>query len=598
MTVVTTLALVALFHWVDAHEIWHTWIDAEADRIVDELPFAMAAACLAFAWFAYRRWQEQRASCLEAEALNRSLAEEATSRTHTKEALLESEARLKDFAEVSSDWFWEMDADLRFNAISGHYEEVTGISFADAVGKRRDEFASDRTDNEKWRAHLSDLEARRSFRNFEYEVVRRDNKIVYLTVSGMPVFDQAGVFKGYRGTGRDISQRKRAEARLRDSEERYRTLYNKTPVMLHSIDAEGRLLSVSDYWLRHLGYRREEVLGRKSTDFLTEASSRYAAEVIIPRFLKQGYCEGIEYQYVKKSGEVIDVLLSATTETAADGSILRSLAVLIDVTELKRSKAALESAKEEAEQANRAKTAFLANMSHELRTPLNAIIGFAEILRDQRFGPIGDPRYADFADEIDRAGQQLMTLITDLLDIAKIEAGKAELRQEAVEPEQIARACVAMVRGRAQAAQLTIEVELPPELPLIWVDSGKIKQILLNLLSNSLKFTDAGGRVTLTVDVTPEQELRLTVSDTGIGMSPEEIPLALERFGQIERHKQRGHDGSGLGLHLVKSLSELHGGSLEIESEPGRGTTASLILPAWRIQSRPEEESPTLNLAG
>ena len=216
---------------------------------------------------------------------------------------------------------------------------------------------------------------------FEARGIRRDGSIFYKQVLMVKADVNIAGFEGHYCFFKDISERKQAEEALRKSEERYRSLYENTPVMLHSIDPQGRLISVSNYWLKKLGYDRSEVIGRKSIEFLTEESRRYAQEVILPEFFFMGSCLEIPYQFVCKSGKIIDVLLSAIVEKDQSGQVICSLAVLIDVTERKQAEIALQQAKEAAEVANQAKSQFLANMSHELRTPLNGILGYTQILQ-------------------------------------------------------------------------------------------------------------------------------------------------------------------------------------------------------------------------
>jgi len=258
------------------------------------------------------------------------------------------------------------------------------------------------------------------------------------------------------------------------------------------------------------------------------------------------------------------------------------LATYLDITERKRVEADLRRAKEEAELASRTKTEFLANMSHELRTPLNAIIGFAEIMYGEVFGALGDARYGEYAADIRDSGQHLLNLINDLLDVSKIEFGKVELTEETVDLATIIDSCMRLMRDRADQAGLDLTAHTSSDLPYLHADARRLKQILLNLMSNAVKFTPAGGRVTVRATV-DEDGIKIAVSDTGIGIAPHDLEKALRPFGQIDSRMTRKYQGSGLGLPLTKSMIELHGGSLRLESAVGRGSTATLSLPAARL---------------
>jgi two-component system cell cycle sensor histidine kinase PleC len=231
---------------------------------------------------------------------------------------------------------------------------------------------------------------------------------------------------------------------------------------------------------------------------------------------------------------------------------------------------------------SKAKGDFLALMSHELRTPLNAIIGFSEVQSSELFGPLGHARYKEYAHDIHGAGKHLLALINDILDLSKAEAGKFEFSDEEIVPADLLTECLRLMRVRAQEAGLRLELQMAPGLPNLVVDRLRLKQILLNLLSNAIKFTPAGGEVALSANYSDGGACILSVRDTGIGMAPDAIPLALEPFRQIASPLSRTQEGTGLGLALVKSLIECHGGRLELESVLNKGTTARLVLPASR----------------
>ncbi|MGA7325759.1 MAG: ATP-binding protein [Rhodomicrobium sp.] len=237
---------------------------------------------------------------------------------------------------------------------------------------------------------------------------------------------------------------------------------------------------------------------------------------------------------------------------------------------------------ERARKANRVKSTFLATMSHELRTPLTSILGFSEIIRDKSFGADVD-RYADYAGDIHRSGVHLLNIVNNILDVTKIEADKLELCEEKVQINQIIEGSLLMVEAQAAASGVSLTRATPDAAASIFGDRTKLKQIIINLLSNAIKFTPAGGSVGIEVIAEEDGDLRVMIRDTGIGMSKEQIGDALEPFLQVENGHSRRFDGTGLGLPLAVQLTELHGGTLTIESTPGVGTTAVVRFPASRI---------------
>jgi len=274
------------------------------------------------------------------------------------------------------------------------------------------------------------------------------------------------------------------------------------------------------------------------------------------------------------------VLIAGFLLTVVFGTL--ALLLMRQVSVQARVEEQLRQAKNEAEAANLAKSEFLANVSHELRTPLNAVIGFSEIMRDALMGPI-DNRYREYAQDIHDSGQHLLRLIGDVLDLSKIGAGRLELHEEPVDLGQLLQTCQRLITERARESHVTVEIDVARDLPVVLADPLRLKQIMLNLLSNAVKFTPEGGRVTARAAPDAEGGVTVTFADTGIGMSPQDIQIALEPFRQVDNAMSRRYEGTGLGLPLAKQLTELHGGVLEIASEPGIGTTIRVRLPARRV---------------
>jgi PAS domain S-box-containing protein len=401
---------------------------------------------------------------------SRKLEQQTAELTNAADALRDSEARFRDFARTSSDWFWETDEQHRFTYVSDEIR-LFGQDPRDRIGRTRSELATDREDaTRRWDEHYAALDRHEPFRNFVYgrKIGAGPERVV--SVSGNPVFDGSGRFLGYRGTARDVTEEIRIERGLR-------------------------------------------------------------------------------------------------------------------------------AAKSAAEAANRAKSQFLANMSHELRTPLNAILGFSEILAQRLAGPI-NAKQAEYVDMIYRSGKHLHDIINDVLDLAKVDAGKLDLNlDDGIDPCAIVNACVALIRERANAGELQLTVDVDPTLPLIVADAMRLKQILLNLLSNAVKFTEPGGSIVITVHQPVPDSVAFEVRDTGVGMSKAEIKIALEPFGQVDAGIARRHEGTGLGLPLARRLAELHGGSLHIESRKGHGTTATLTLPVGSLLPDTSTATPGVALS-
>jgi len=247
---------------------------------------------------------------------------------------------------------------------------------------------------------------------------------------------------------------------------------------------------------------------------------------------------------------------------------------------------ALRQSSRNAENANKAKSEFLALMSHELRTPLNAIIGFADILKDEILGPHSVSQYKEYSTDISDAGNHLLTLINDILDLSKIDAGKYSLNEEIVDVTEIAQSARSLVRHQMTKNEQKFDIIYPDNLPDLRVDGRSLKQMILNLLSNAIKFTPDNGRITLTIDQNNNKDMQISVTDNGIGIAPHEIPLIMQPFTQSESNMTRQNQGTGLGLSLVKKMVEMHNGSVALESKIGEGTTVTLTFPCDRVITR------------
>lgn len=308
----------------------------------------------------------------------------------------------------------------------------------------------------------------------------------------------------------------------------------------------------------------------------------------LQRLRHEGEPYGLEFRYTHPlDGRTLCLREQSYPSQDHDGSSCYD-GFILDVTAERNPESLLPDVTDSVLLNDRAKTQFLANVSHELRTPLHAIVGFADLMIDQAFGPLGSPRYVEYSRDIHSSATHLQRLIDEILDFAKADAGKDEVRDSLLDIGDLINSALRMVRDHAAASGLTLAVDIDERLPQLRADERKMRQILLNLLSNAIKFTRPGGTVRVMAAERPDGGLTVAVADTGIGIAAEDIPRAFEPFVQLDSGLGRQHDGTGLGLPLSARLATLHGGSLTLESAPGRGTTARLAMPANRsIRPRP-----------
>jgi PAS domain S-box-containing protein len=393
------------------------------------------------------------------------------------------------------------------------------------------------------------------------------------------------------GTLQDVSDHMAMVRRHEEQAELYRGMFEHAVWGIFQTTATGHYLAANAALARIYGYSSPTTMLSALTDIGRQLYVDPRRRDDFVRLMKDGNVAGFESQVYRRDGAVIWISESSREVRSAAGEFLYYEGTVEDITVRKTAEWELKAAKEQAEAASKAKSAFLANMSHELRTPLNAILGFSEILRDELLGPLGDARYREYAGDILGSGKHLLEVINDILDLTKIEAGHLELDEQQVDVESILAACKRLVAESVRRAGISLHIVAPEDEVSLRADPTRLKQILLNLLSNAVKFTPSGS-VTLTAGADERGGFFFKVQDTGIGMSAENIAKALLPFQQIDNSLARRYEGTGLGLTLTKSLAELHGGNLKLESAVGRGTTVTVHLPHWRFDA-PEEPGPT-----
>jgi two-component system cell cycle sensor histidine kinase PleC len=457
---------------------------------------------------------------------------------------------------------------------------------ADRIIERQ--YAELRADEERIRAKNTELEHEIDQRQQAEKALRRAHDLLEQRVR-----DRTADLE------QQVAERERADSALRQSEARAKAAEQLLSDAIESIsdgfalyDAEDCLVLCNKKWMDLYGYTEARVrpgilyedLVRLDVELGAVADDGAAGEDYIRRRIDyrrrfEGSCD-----VQLADGRWITIRERRTR----DGGIV---GIQTDITERKEAEDSLLAAKEEAELANRAKSEFLANISYELRTPLNAIIGFSEILKNEILGAIGIAGYRDYAEDIHDSGQHLLKLINDILDMSRIQAGKDELHEGTLDLSETIRSCVTLMSGRAHGTGLAIVLDVSETLQPLYADGRKLKQILINLLSNAVKFSPDGGTITIRCRADRDEGCFIEVSDPGIGIAPEDMATALAPFGQVANQTNRRYEGTGLGLPLCKSFIEMHDGSLELRSEVGAGTKATICFPARRIVSLPGEDA-------
>ncbi len=661
---------------------------------------------------AYAVWHIDISETLEARLLvKRSNAEmERQIEDRTRELEYNNE-KLKVLSEAASDWFWEMGPDLKYRYISDRIAEIGGIPTDYYIGKTRAELANEDTTSEKWQSHFKDLENHRPFRDFRYERVAESGKLQYLSASGMPRFDEAGVFTGYIGIGTDltlqkhaedevelanarlaaaidafsepfalwdaqdrlflgnktfweinkslddklkpgisyqefaealaycglvadavgredewiaervarhahpttafeqernkghwlmiyeqrfsdgsivtistdITRLKKAEALLKESQQRFRDFADVAADWYWEQDSDYRFIDISNDNQNVLGTDTDSVIGKCRWDIQPievcerdMAAHRKTVEAHQPfsdfRFARYGADNKLLYMSVSGKPTYND-----------DGEFTGYRGAGRNITEIVEAQRLITEERDRAEKANRSKSHFLANMSHELRTPLNSIIGYSQMIKGEFLGPINVPKYLEYAEDIYMSGQHLLMVISDILDISKVEAGEVNIEESDVHIAEVVESALMIVELIGKTKDQQIRTHVAVNFPCLRVDVRLIRQILINLLSNAIKFTPHGGVIEISAHDKAPEGIEISVKDSGIGIAAEDYETAFEPFGQIRSSPEHTHEGTGLGLAISKQLMELHGGDIRIESALGKGTTISLAFPRERV---------------
>jgi PAS domain S-box-containing protein len=363
----------------------------------------------------------------------------------------------------------------------------------------------------------------------------------------------------------------------------YRGIFENSVWGIFQTTADGHYLTANTALARIYGYDTASDLLSALTNIGGQLYvDPMRRDAFVTEMRDKGIVTGFESQVYRRDGSVIWISESCREVRASDGNFLYYEGMVEEITGRKRTEEELRTALEAAAAANSAKSEFLSTMSHELRTPLNAIIGFSEVIHGELLGPVGVPAYKTYAGDVTASGRHLLMIINDILDFAKAESGRLALGEETLSLAALIDETIRLLQARATAGGLRLSVDLSQASAAIRGDGPRLRQVLLNLVGNAIKFTPHGGRVDLRGYQTAAGEVRIEIRDSGIGMSETDLAHAFEPFHQADGSHARNHEGTGLGLAICDRLMRLHGGSVTVTSELGRGTVATMILPPAR----------------
>lgn len=499
-------------------------------------------------------------------------------------ALRKSEREYKAVINSVSDVIFETDEMGRIMFLNETWKKMTHRETTDTIGESLFSMLTGE-DQQKQRDMFDELVRgeRQAYRSeTRLNMGHNQMKPVELAFSMLRMTEDKSI--RVVGSIHDIEKRRRAEAAVREAEQRFRAIFENSVSGIYQISPDGRFIAANMALAEILGYGNPNEMIAAITDIGTQLYVRAdERKDFLQKLLFEGRIAGNEAEVFRKDGSRIWILQNARVVRNDKGGVDYYEGSVWDVTERKAADEAMRYARVQAEISSRTRMEFLANMSHELRTPLNAVIGFSEIIKDEVMGPLEIKVYKEYAQDIYDSGNYLLKIISEILEVSKIETGNRELNVSNFRLIKAVKACMTIMTTRVEQAGVEVKVELPETLPELLAEELGFKQIMLNLIGNAIKFTPQGGKVIVTAAVQPTGEMYIDVIDTGIGMSAEEIKKALQPFGKVDTTFSGMKAGTGLGLTIVESLVRLHGGEFRIISQKGAGTTARVIMPPSRV---------------
>lgn len=529
---------------------------------IDELIVTILAIALCLLWYHFRRMRESFIMLLV--------------RKKAEELLWVNEvhgAALEDQMELISRWLpgGELtdvnDAYCRFFGKSRDY--LIGKSFLSLVPE---------ADQRIIKKQIAAINVDNSVVSYGHRVIAWDGKIRWVRWTTRAIFNTVGRTLELQSVGRDISEQKIAEERVKSSEERLNILFEYAPDAYFLNDLKGRFVDGNKAAEKLFGYDKKQLIGKNflTLDLLPKDQIQKMTDLLDQNAMGH-HTEPEELTIRRKDNSQVMVEIS-TFPVVVEGKVL-VLNIARDMTLRKEMEEALVQSKKTAEIANRAKSDFLANMSHELRTPLNAIIGFSEVLKDEAFGPLTE-KQKEYINDVWGSGKHLLDVINDVLDLSKIEAGKMKIDKSVFDIKTVIRSCISLLREKAKEHNIIVNENIKDDVGMVEADERKIKQVLFNLLSNALKFTPDGGKIGIDAHTTKDG-LVVAVWDSGIGIEEADKERIFKEFERIDSIYSREYQGTGLGLYIAKNFIECHGGKMWVDSKgKNKGSTFSFIIPS------------------